>query len=238
MNRYKILEWDSDFFGFPVAKILNAELKKNNLREILKDLKKRKVRLIYYSSEKNILDDEIVKKFNGFFTGQKVIFVLDLKKTSKNNINLPDGIKLEKYNKKTPSPDLTNLIVEGGIYSRFYVDPKINKKKYQDLHKLWIKNSVKENDIFVLNKDRATIGFISLNEKNNRANIDFIVVDKKYRGMGFATALINHAHNWLLSKRYETIQADTQKENINAVNMYEKFGYKQEKIINFYHFWI
>jgi ribosomal protein S18 acetylase RimI-like enzyme len=130
------------------------------------------------------------------------------------------------------------LILQGGIYSRFYVDPKVGRERYERLHKLWMNNSVRDNTIFITKKNNYIIGFVSLNEKNERGNIDFIVVDKKHRGKGLATALMIYAHNWFFSKGCANVQADTQENNINACNMYNKLGYKQEKIQKFYHFWL
>jgi len=239
ISEYNILEWDSNFFGFNVAKIAPKKLDFAELRKILRNLKKRNVSLVYWGSDNTDKESqEAAKSLNGVPTGQKKTYILDLKVLNTTIFSLPPDVQLEKYCKKEPNSDLINLIIQGGTYSRFYIDPKINKKQYEDLHKLWIANSVEKNNIFVINASNKIIGFVSLNEKDKRGNIDFIVVDETYRGKGLGTALMNHAHNWFVSKDYEIVQADTQQENINACNMYEKLGYHIEKIENFYHFWL
>ena len=70
--------------------------------------------------------------------------------------NLPDNIRgetsveIEKYTNKKPNTELLELIIQGGIFSRFYVDPRIGRERYEQLHKLWMNNSVKDNTIFVV----------------------------------------------------------------------------------------
>lgn len=237
IQKYHILSWDSDFFGFPVAKIIPKKLNFKGLETILRALKKSNVSLVYWASDSaDKKSQEAAKSLGGFLTGEKITYTLNLKTLPSISPSLT--VRIEKYNEKKPNNDLLDLIVKGGVYSRFYVDPKISKKQYEELHKLWITNSVKDNDIFVIKEEEKIICFISLNEKNNRGNVDFIVIDPAYRRKGLGTALMNHAHNWFASNNYKLVQAETQKENVNACNMYEKLGYKKEKTEKNYHFWL
>jgi len=237
MTGYNILKWDSDFFGFPVARITEKNINKQQLKSIIDELKQNHVSLAYWSvNTKDVLSDESAKSLNGFFTGEKVIYVKKLDSFKKSSLSL--NKELIKYSEKKPDKDLLDLIVEGGIFSRFYVDHKIGKKQYEELHKLWMTNSVKNNTIFVKKDDDKIIAFVSLNEKNNRGNIDFIVVNKNYRGKGLAAMLMKNAHIWFASNGYQTVQADTQIENTNACKMYEKLGYIKETTEKIYHFWL
>ena len=237
ISEYNLLKWDSDFFGFKVAKILPNKISSSKLEKILGDLKKRKVSLVYWSCDNfDKESQEAAQTFDGFLTGQKITYLLNLETLNITSTSTDNILKI--YNEKEPNSDLINLIVKGGKYSRFYIDPKISKNRYKELQKLWITNSVKNNTIFVLKEKDQIISFVSLNEKNHRGNIDYIIVDEKHQGKGLGTTLMNHAHNWFISNSYKTVQADTQKENTKACNMYEKFGYKLEKIQKVYHFWL
>jgi len=236
-NNYKILSWDSDFFGFLVVKIIPNKLNLKELEKILTDLKERNVSLVYFASDSEHEDSLTdAKSLGGFLTGQKITYILNLE-TIPISIQL-STVPLEEYGENKPNKDLVNLILQGGIYSRFYVDPKISRKQYESLHKLWLANSIKNNTLFVMKKNNTIVGFVSLNEKNKRGNIDFIVVDKSFRGRGFGSALLSQTHRWFVSKGYDAVQAVAQKENVIACKMYEKCGYKVEKIEKFYHFWL
>jgi len=237
MSGFEILKWDSDFFGFKVAKITAKNVNKAELESLLKELKTLNVSLAYFAADtKDFLSIEAAESLNGFFTGQKVTYVLTLEYSKESHLS--KNKKIKKFVEKKPDKDLINLIVDGGKFSRFYLDPKIKNKQYVELHKLWITNSVKNNTIFVIENNEKIIAFVSLNEKNNRGNIDFIVVDKNHRGKGLATKLMEYAHIWFVLNGYKTVRADTQIKNINACKMYEKLGYKKEKVEKIYHFWI
>lgn len=208
-----------------------------DIKKTLSELKKKKVKLVYWYTKKEYeYSQKYVKRFGGFLTGKKITYVKDLSKNSK--VPEKNLIKIDKYKEKIPNNDLINLITQGGVYSRFYVDPKISEKKYKELHKQWITNSVKYNQVFIYKNRNHIRGFVSLNKKNQIGNIDFIVIEETYKRKGIATALMNHAHKWFISKGYKKVQADTQKNNINACKMYEKLGYYIEKSEDIYHFWL
>lgn len=236
-TEYIILDWDSNVFGFKIAKIMSDNLGLIELREILNDLKKRNVSLVYWSF--HVCEEgsqKAAEYLGGFLTGQKITYISHLENIPK--ISLDSEYQLEEYFGTKPNDDLINLILQGAVYSRFYVDPRISKKQYEDLHKLWIANSVKNSTIFVIGNNNKIIGFVSLNEKDNRGNIDFIVVDKLFRGRGIGKSLLFQAHKWFILNGYDVVQAVTQKENIVSCKLYEKYGYQPENTENFYHFWI
>lgn len=236
-KKYTILKWDSHYFGFTVAKIIPDKLDFNELGKILKDLKKRNVSLVYWGADgRDESSQKAAKSLDGFLTGERVTYIANLRNMFIQTAN--QNIQLEKYNDNVPNNDLIKLILEGGIYSRFYTDPKIGKKQYEELFKVWMNNSVKNNIIFVIKINHKIVAFISLNEKNNRGNIDFIVVDKSCMGKGFGKTLLAYAHKWFISNNYDHIQAITQAENIIACKMYEKCGYHIDRRENFYHFWL
>jgi ribosomal protein S18 acetylase RimI-like enzyme len=234
-QKYEFLEWDSNFFDFKVAKIIDEKLNAVELEKILKELKKVNTKLVYWASNSDYeIPSEIAETFDVFLTGQRIVFIKNIHSADITKKSLPIT-KIKKYKKTKPDNDLIDLVINGSKYSRFYVDPKISQKQYEDLHKLWITNSVKNNTIFYCIEKDKIIAFISLNQKNKRGNIDFIVVNNAYRGKGLAKALLYQAHEWFSTNGFKTVQAVTQKENIAACKMYEKLGYTIEKTENFYH---
>ena len=203
MELYKILEWDTAFFKFPVARITTEDISEHDVSKIFPLLQKNKVKLVYWSFNiKKQQLDSIAKNYNGFLTGQKVQFVKNLDQKEKRMITLSPMIQLRQYHEKIIHDDLIDLIIQGGIYSRFFTDPKITRQQYENLHRQWITNSIQENALFILEKKKKIIGFISLNEKMKRANIDFIVVDDDFRRQGLANVLMHHAHTWAFDNNY------------------------------------
>jgi len=236
-EKYSKLDWDSSCLNYRVAKILTEDFSYDELKDILDESKRVGISLVYAGVRSG--DTESIKAaeaLNGYFTGQKVIYAHSV--DGESNDYVISGSQLQRYAGDAPNEELMNLMMEGGARSRFGVDPKISQEQYRRLMKQWITDSVRDNDIFTIRKNEKIVGFISLNERNNRGNIDFIAVDKDFRGKGLGRSLLFKALEWCTLKGYDFIQAVTQKENTVACKMYEKMGYRVEKTENFYHFWL
>lgn len=231
---YEILKWDTDFFGFPVAKIYGDELSEQNLRTCLLELKQ-KTRLVYYASSHKLEASDLMDEFNGLFVDEKITFykegVAEIK---------TDPHVLE-YNDKLSFKELLNLGLESGIYSRYKVDPNIEEGKYEALYKEWVINSVNHRlaekvCVYVLGNQIA--GMITLGIKNNRADIGIIAVEEAARGKGIGKALLRSAEVFSHQKGLSQIQVVTQGINEPALALYRGAGYSIEKTEYFYHFWL
>ena len=70
MEGYDILKWDSDFFGFPVAKIKLQNISTDQLSYIIQNLKEENVSLAYWSTDKNDdISNNAAESLKGFLTG-------------------------------------------------------------------------------------------------------------------------------------------------------------------------
>lgn len=69
--------------------------------------------------------------------------------------------------------------------------------------------------------------------KNNEMYIDLIVVDSKYRGRGIASLLIDSVEKFSINNDFDKILLDVVDTNANAINLYEKLGYKVMKEFDF-----
>lgn len=227
------LDWDSDFLNFNVCRI-------NGLIENIEDLKavdsimdERRFKLAYYSSVKELNFDNI-ESLEIKLVDKKTTFV------KKINNSLKCHPLISSYESDFPSKKLLDLAIQSGIYSRFNVDTKIGKEKFEELYKLWIIKSVKKEiakDVIVYKHDIDISGYLTLGEKNNRADIGLVAVDLNYRGMGIGRILLENAEKLAFDYGYKDIQVVTQEDNIPACKLYENLGYSVESMEYFYHIW-
>jgi len=228
-NDFEILQWDSDFFNFKVAKINNGVLLNDAFFE---KLHHENVQLAYYSS-KNKLTETSNEYYTFGLVDEKVTFLKEIEQS-------PLIRNTESYSEKYPDKQLINLAIESGIYSRFNVDPKIGKKKFEELYTQWIIKSVSKeiaDDVLVYKTGGKIAGFVTIGQKNGRADIGIIAVDKDYRGKGIGKTLMKTAENFYFNK-LKLIQVVTQGDNLPAIKLYEGCGYKIEKVEFLYHLWI
>jgi dTDP-4-amino-4,6-dideoxy-D-galactose acyltransferase len=227
---WEILLWDSDLFHYKVAKI-NETTFGSIPNGILKSLYNNNIKLAYYSSAQKLAINK-----NDFydikFVDRKVTYLKEIE-----NINFSD--KIEYYTKDYPEEKLIKLSINSGIFSRFNTDIKIGRKNFEALYTQWIINSVKKkiaDEVLIYKEKKQIEGFVTLGNKNNRADIGIIAVDACFKGRGIGKALMLSAEA-RSSKNYNFIQVVTQEDNLPACKLYESCGYKIDKVEFFYHFW-
>ena len=238
----KILEWDSNFFGFKVAKILLDRLSLKALEGILEELRGKEILLVYWASnyeDKN--SHKAAERLGGFLADEKVTYVVDLSDLILNKDVLKSEFIIEEYDKDIPDEDLFELSIQSGVYSRFNCDPKIGSENFRRMYREWIKNSVSKRiaqAVLVAKKSGKIVGMVTVGEKEGRGDIGLLSIVSESRGKGLGFSLVKSAQDWFKSQGYRRGQVITQKRNIFACKLYEKCGYRIEKIERFYHFWL
>ena len=240
MSDFQILDWDSNFFNFPVARIILARLGEDRLRALLDELGEMGVELVYWASDSRDMGSaRAASALDGFLADRKTSYVKEI------GAGAPDELELcavvEEYTKDKTDDDLRHLALLSGTHSRYNLDPKVTHHQFEALYTQWIENSVNRSlakVVFVIPLADRIIGMITLGEKNGRGDIGLLAVDVPMRGKGFGRALLKVADAWFQAQSYTKVQVVTQGGNLAACRLYENCGYRQEKVENFYHFWL
>ncbi|HBS86804.1 MAG: hypothetical protein A2W91_12300 [Bacteroidetes bacterium GWF2_38_335] len=227
------LDWDSEFFQYNVCRINGLINSIEDLKAIDLKMKESKFKLAYYSSSDEISFDTI-----DFID----IFLVDKKTTFLKPIdsNIKSHPAICSYDSEIPSIKLIKLAFQSGVYSRFNIDKKIGRKKFEELYSIWITKSVKREiakEVIVYKKNDDIAGYLTIGEKNNRADLGMGAVDPKYRGLNIGKVLFENAEKWAFDNGYKYIQIVTQGDNIPACKLYEKLGYTAITKEYFYHIW-
>lgn len=111
------------------------------------------------------------------------------------------------------------------------VDEVISKECFEEM--------IRVKEIFVAKIQDEIIGYITFNikEKNNpsmryrkQLQIEAICVDEKSRGKGIGTELLKYAKKFGKENNCTDIYLTVNKENENAIKVYEEFGFKVKSI--------
>ncbi|MBI5576917.1 MAG: GNAT family N-acetyltransferase, partial [Deltaproteobacteria bacterium] len=147
----------------------------------------------------------------------------------------------EEYGAPVPCGELEALAIRAGTYSRFKADPRMPEGKCAELYKMWIRNSVNRNiadSVLVIRGSGIIAGMVTLGEKQGRGDIGLLAVATGMQGRNVGVSLVRAAQVWARGKGYRLAQVVTQGENVPACRLYEKCGYRIDRIENFFHFWI
>jgi ribosomal protein S18 acetylase RimI-like enzyme len=237
-TEYAILGWDSNFFGFKVARIIPDTLDGESLAKILSQMKNDGIRLAYWPtdpSHKNTQD--AAKYLGGFLADKKLTYETDLGR----RIKKPTNYVIRNYNNPEPNAQLIRLAIQSGEYSRFKNDPSVGLGMFTELYTQWMRNStnrkIADAVLVVLEADLLT-GFVTVKKESDIGSIGLIAVDEKRRGNGIGTALVQAAHDWFASCGCKIAKVTTQENNKAARSLYEGFGYVLQRVQAIHHFWL
>lgn len=237
-NKFNILDWDSDFFGYKIASIQTSQLHPAELKEILKDLEQQNVTLAYcFVQEDDNISFNSLQKASGLLTDKKVIYVI-------HGFSAPseiDSRHIRPYDLNYLSDNLHNLALQSGIYSRYNVDPKFRNNEYERLYLEWIKKSVEKkiaDDILVYYDDITERGFITLSVKEDKGTIGLVAVDERERGKSIGRKLMNSTFEYFANRNINTVEVVTQMANKTACLFYESLGFQVKSVTNIFHLWI
>lgn len=237
---YDHLKWDSDFFGFNVARMTMVDFDKIHFLSTLKRLKNKNYRLIYWSLPPSVkVEADMLRRYGGFLADEKVTYLKEIDGTTL--IDKASLYSTVSYSAEEPEPTLLKLALESGEFSRFRCDPLFPPDLFEKLYYCWITRAVRKEiawEVLVVKDMDGTCGVVTLGAKEKRGDIGLLAVSSRARGQGLGKLLMRDAEKSFIKHGYAKVQVVTQKRNIIACRLYESFGYNVEKMENVYHFWL
>jgi dTDP-4-amino-4,6-dideoxy-D-galactose acyltransferase len=240
MEDFVSLEWDSSFFGFPVARILATKSDSPQLGRILSKLQQNAVLAYWVIDSSDLASAAAAKCHGGLLVDRKLTYVMNLQRTSSESTS--EASIVAEYGHRTANSYLEDLAIQSGRYSRFNIDPRIPRARFKEMYKIWIRRSVSgelaAKVLVVQGEGESISAMITLGCKNGRGDIGLLAVDSPWQGRGYGTALMLAGRRYFVSKGYEYSQVVTQANNVAACGLYQKSGYVVEKSENVFHFWL
>src|SRR5262245_26969902 len=113
----KRLEWDSEFFGFPVASVDAAGMSESELKEVLASARRDGIAVAYVTTSPSCaLAANLVSEFGGQFVDRKATFSHEL--SPDDQIDGASDLAIEDYPVKAPDESLRVLSEAAGAFSR------------------------------------------------------------------------------------------------------------------------
>jgi len=232
----ELLPWDTSFFGFSVARVLNEAQTDTGRDKVSAALAASGVKLAYYTSIQALDESKVI------WTGYRMHHA-DIKRTYLKKLEAcpvaPDP-NVRAYPFEEPDEQLVKLAIESGVYSRFNLDPGFESGTFERLYERWIRNSTNKSiaeEVLVFMDGSQIAGFVTLGIKKGRGDIGIIAVDAAYRGQRIGSRLMAAAEYWFYTHGYNQVQVVTQGVNLPACRLYEAGGFHIESDIQFYHLW-
>ncbi len=226
------LNWDSDFFGFNIGSItIHNQKDYDNYRS----LNHKEFKLIYlFANEAVSITDS-----NCLLADTKVTFE---KNVADNDLQLNSNIVIVNQAMATEHyPELLQLALLAGTYSRFRVDNQFPQGSYERLYQQWLDNAIngKFGNLILGYFNRNTlVGFVTVNITKTNASIGLIAVNPNHAGKGIGKQLMQAAEYYAQKNNIPTISVVTQFQNKPACALYHSLDYQISQKMAIYHHWL
>jgi dTDP-4-amino-4,6-dideoxy-D-galactose acyltransferase len=231
------LDWDSNFFGIKTGKLDLVNISDDDLFAQLKSANFVEFQLVYIFATHGVNSiNEAISKTGAKLYDEKVTYVIDtydFTPVSSEFIATCKGAEMGK--------DLEELAIESGIYSRFRIDPKIPRNKFEELYRLWMKNSLDGSfatEVFTYEDHGKRLGMVSVDIRKAEGWIGIIAVNENYRGRSIGKYLIHKAIQYCKDNNVKILNVQTQMLNKVSCAFYEKIGFRVRSVVDVYHLWV
>jgi dTDP-4-amino-4,6-dideoxy-D-galactose acyltransferase len=237
---YVHLQWDSDCFGFNVARITSPDVGDARLTSILQELRANNYHMVYWDvpSEYRMVVS-MAQKHGGILIDEKITYAKQISNAI--HATQSHSYVIAPYLLTEPEPTLISLALESGMYSRFKLDPYFPTESWEKLYTRWITRAVRKEiawEVLVVKDAGDVLGVVTLGERKKRGAVGLLGVAPNSRGMGIGTILISAGERCFAEHGYADVQIVTQRANTAACRLYESCEYQVETIDNVFHFWL
>jgi len=235
-----LLDWDTEFFGFPVAQIVTDRLDQNNLDEALRFCREHQVKLLQFKCDAHHRPSVLLAEANSFHMADiRITFGKRLKAADREPF-LPDDISFRIGEEKDISV-LKEIVTDLYTHSRYYVDSNFPREDVHIFYGNWIEKSVRgdfDDCVWLLAKADLPVGCCSISyESEVAASIGLFAVDEEFSGQGLGALLLGKVFQQLISQGVKTLSVATQGRNYLAQRLYQRVGFQTEKFEIYYHCW-
>lgn len=234
-----LLPWDSNFFGFTIARVQADVLREETAGEIDRWCSARGVRCLYFAARSDDAATVRVAERFGYH-------MADVRMTFDHRMIAPLGAtgSNERFSiRPAVRGDLERLRqIAHSSHSdtRFFYDTRFPRHLCHALYETWIQSSFEGFAQHVLVGEDAGIvgGYISCHMNAERhGSIGLMAVDAAHQGKGLGGALVNSALAWFAQQEARQVTVVTQGGNVPAQRLYVRSGFTPRKLELYYHRW-
>jgi dTDP-4-amino-4,6-dideoxy-D-galactose acyltransferase len=233
------LEWDSDFFGVRIARIIENRLSEEPLEEILMWCKSNAIDCLYFLANTDDARTISLAEEQGFH-------LVDIRVTLERQINdfpeREDGPDQSVVRLCIPSDvqPLRAIARSSHLNSRFYYDPFFPTSLCDALYETWIEKSCSgyADAVMIAELDGEPVGYVSchlLDQGRGQIGLFGIRADLQERGLG--RKLIDESLRWFCRQERREVIVVTQGRSINAQRLYQKCSFLTRSVQLWYHRW-
>lgn len=229
------LEWDSQFFGLRIARILGESLEKNALDAALRWCEEQRIDCLYFLCKPD--DDRSVTEAES--AGFHLVDVRVELNWKVQTISEPAPNPIRLY-QETDLAELRQIAAEVYTDTRFGFDQRFDQKRVSELYEQWLTQScqTEKQAVFVVAPDTEALGFITCQfDSNDVGRIGLLGLKREATGKGYGQNLVQAAQHHFFQAGAQEVRVVTQGRNIAAQRLYQSCHFHTCKLGLWYHKW-
>jgi len=245
--RYSLttLVWDSEHFGFSIARLSGADLDDAELADALGEASRHGIRLVCWTTDaRREVPEPLLRAFGGVLADHKATYLAnDLPALADRGERGRIPFRIIAVPRGDASPELLALAVAAGAFSRFRTDPSIPPDRFRSLYETWMHRSTRGEladsvlaAVPSVGEDRE-VGVVTVSTSEGLGRVGLIAVAEEVRGRRIGSLLMRAAHTWMVERGATRATVVTQLANAPACRLYERSGYHLASVVEHYHFW-
>jgi dTDP-4-amino-4,6-dideoxy-D-galactose acyltransferase len=239
IERCRVLDWDSQFFGCRIARLEGARLLPGDVGAIDDWCAAGRIDCLYFLAESGCPQTIATAEANGFgFKDLRITYEWKSALGARGiQPQIGEGVKVRAFTK----PDLARLVEiarASHTDSRFFFDQRFNRTRAAELYEIWIRKACESDHVIVGESGGGPAGYLSCHVEDGRAgSIGLAAVDARFHGQGIGRAMIEAALQWFRENGITDIRVVTQGRNVAAHRFYQSAGFLTRTIECWYHKW-
>jgi dTDP-4-amino-4,6-dideoxy-D-galactose acyltransferase len=235
----ELLEWDSDFFGFRIARVRGNVLTGETVQQIDAWCYQNDIRCLYFLSRADEPATSQLAEENGLrLVDVRMTFEYDMTRSRFNTPDLPTIIR----SFQPEDVDILQIIVRDSYRdTRFYFDVNFPTHMSDLMYETWFKRSCEgyAQAVFVSELVGLPVGYITchIDEEQRIGKIGLIGVGRRAQGRGIGQTLVVSAVDWILSQGAQRVEVVTQGRNCVAQRLYQRCGFLTKDVQLWFHKW-
>lgn len=220
-TRYRVLDWDSQWFGIPIGRADLPEVTVASVAEVDAWARMQGLQCVYVYAESGILAKETIIGFKPIDI--RVEYELNPFILAKGPADAEDSMRPREQ--EAVCALARRLFTE----TRFSRDPRFPLPCVRELYAEWVRqDSVGcTPGCQVIRADNEIIGFVTGRTDPSDAtqgSIGLLGVAESYRGRGVGTAMLDHVCRAFVKTGVKRVTVVTQETNVASCRLYERGG--------------
>ena len=230
----QLLDWDSAFFGFRIARVRVSDMTAPILSEVFEWCDQERVRCLYFLASAESPGVMELAAAGGFRVADiRITFARELRADS-------GATRSVRAFRESDLPSLQAIAAVSHRDTRFYNDPGFPDQRCDELYQTWIERSCHgyADTVLVAEHRLEPAGYVACHvDTEGVGSIGLLAVAKWSRGLGLGGELVAGALIFFEEAGCKRVTVATQGRNCPAQRLYQNCGFRSANVELWYHRW-